>query len=178
MPFLLTKPSTVLDDYSRFSLAWRLCTGMAASDVSARLEAALAFAGLERAKVVHRPRLLSDNGPAYVSGELASWLKTRAMAHTRGKPYHPMTQGKIERWHRSMQNQILLESYDLPGQLESAVGRLVQYYNHERYHQSLNNLTLADVYYGRGTHLLRMRRKIKPRTMHERRRLQRQHKVA
>ena len=92
------------------------------------------------------------------------------MAHTRGKPNHPMTQGKIEHWHRSMQNQILLENYDLPGQLESAVGRLVQYYNYERYHQSLNNLTPADVYYGRGTNILRMRRKIKPRTMHERRR--------
>ena len=100
------------------------------------------------------------------------------MAHTRGKPYHPMTQGKIERWHRSMQNQILLENDDLPGQLESAVGRFAQYYNHERYHQSLNNLTPADVYNRRGTSILRMRRKIKPRTMHERRRLQRQHKVA
>ena len=87
-------------------------------------------------------------------------------------------QGKIERWHRSMQNQILLENDDLPGQLELAAGRLVQYYNHERYHQSLNNLTPADVYYGRGTTLLRVRRKIKPRTMDERRRLQRQKKVA
>ena len=64
--------STVLDDYWRFILAWRLCPGMAASDVSATLEAALAFAGLERAKVVHRPRLLSDNGPSYVSAQLAS----------------------------------------------------------------------------------------------------------
>ena len=78
----------------------------------------------------------------------------------------------------SKKNAILLESDDLPGQLESAVGRLVQYYNHERYHQSLNNLTPADVYYGRGTNILRMRRKIKPRTMNERRRPQRQHKVA
>ena len=89
-----------------------------------------------------------------------------------------MTQGQIERWHPLMQNQILLENHDLPGQLESAVGRLVQYYNHERYHQSLNNLTPADGYYGRGTNLLRMRQKIKPRTMNERRRLQRQNKVA
>ena len=168
--------STVLDDDSRFILAWRLCTGMAASDVAATLEQAVA--GLDQATVVHRPRLLSDNGPSHVSAEFATWLTARAMAHTRGKPYHPMTQGKIERWHRSMQNQILLENDDLPGQLESAIGRLVQYYNHERYHQSLNNLTPADVYYGRGTNVLRMRRKIKPRTMNECRRLQRQNKVA
>ena len=87
-------------------------------------------------------------------------------------------QGKIERWHRSMQNQILLENDDLPGQLELAVGRLVQYYNHERYHQSLNNLTPADVSYGRGTNILCMRRKSKQQTLNERRRLQRQNKVA
>ena len=170
--------STVLDDYSRFILAWRLCTGMAASDVAATLEQALAVAGLDQATVVHRPRLLSDNGPSYVSAELATWLTARAMAHTRGKPYHPMTQGKIERWHRSMQNQILLENYDLPGQLESAVGRFVEYYNHQRYHESLNNLTPADVYNGRGTSILRMRRKIKQQTLNERRRLQRQNKAA
>ena len=108
----------------------------------------------------------------------ATWLTARAMAHTGGKPYHPMTQGKIERWHRSMQNQILLENYDLPGQLESVIGRFVEYYNHQRYHESLNNLTPADVYYGRGTNILRMRRKSKQQTLNERRRLQRQHKVA
>ena len=170
--------STVLDDYSRFILAWRLCTGMAASDVAATLEQALALAGLDRATVVHRPRLLSDNGPSYVSAELATWLTARAMAHTRGKPYHPMTQGKIERWHRSMKNEILLENYYLPGQLESAIGRFVEYYNHERYHESLNNLTPADVYNGRGTSILRMRWKIKQQTLNERRRRHRKNKVA
>ena len=170
--------STVLDDYSRFILAWRLCTGMAASDVSDTLEDALAFADIEQVKVKHRPRLLSDNGPSYVSGELADWLESQNMTHTRGRPYHPMTQGKIERWHRSMKNQILLENYHLPGQLESAIDSFVTYYNHERYHESLNNLTPADVYYGRGTKVLSMRRKIKRRTLKERRRLHYQQKVA
>ena len=121
-----------------------------------------------------RPRLLSDNGPSYVPAELAAGLKARAIA----KPYHPMTQGKIERWHRSMKNEILLENYYLPGQLETAIGRFVEYYNHQRYHESLNNLTPADMYYGRGTRILRMRRKIKQRTMNKRRRLHRQNKVA
>ncbi len=100
------------------------------------------------------------------------------MAHTRGKLYHPMSQGKIERWHRSMKNEILLENYYLPGQLESGIGRFVEYYNHERYHESLNNRTPADVYNGRGTKILRMRRKIKQQTLNERRRLHRQNKVA
>ena len=77
-----------------------------------------------------------------------------------------------------MKNEILLENDCLPGQLESAIGRFVEYYNHERYHESLNNLAPADVYYGRGTNILRMRRKIKQRTMNERRRLHRRNKVA
>ena len=62
---------------------------------AAGVEQALAVAGLDRATLMHRPRLLSDNGPSYVSAELATWLKARAIPHTRGKPYHPMTQGKI-----------------------------------------------------------------------------------
>ena len=102
---------------------------MAAGDVSATLEEALSFAEIEHIKVKHRPRLLSDNGPSYVSGELADWLKQQNMTHTRGQPYHPMTQGKIERWHRSMKNQILLENYYLPGQLQSAIDSFVAYYN-------------------------------------------------
>ena len=89
-----------------------------------------------------------------------------------------MSVPKIERWHRSMKNEVLLENYYLPGQLESAVARFVDYYNHERYHESPNNLTPADVYYGRGTKVLSMRRKIKQRTLNERRRLHFQQKAA
>ena len=100
--------STVLDDYSRYVLAWKLCDGMRARDVSDTLDLALKSSGLETATVKHRPRLLSDNGPSYVSAELKDWLDDHGMGHTRGRPYHPMTQGKIERWHRSMKNQVLL----------------------------------------------------------------------
>ncbi len=58
------------------------------------------------------------------------------MRHTRGKPYHPMTQGKIERWHLSLKSRILLENYYLPGDLERAVADFVDHYNHRRYHES------------------------------------------
>ncbi len=102
--------STVLDDYSRYILAWRLCDGMAAKHVSDTLSLALEKSGLETVNVKHRPRLLSDNGPSYVSAELKDWLNEHGMGHTRGRPYHPMTQGKIERWHRSMKNQVLLKT--------------------------------------------------------------------
>ncbi len=168
----------MLDDYSRFIVAWRLCTAMAASDVSATLEEALAFSELEQVRVVHRPRLLSDNGPSYVSSELAAWVDAQDMTRTRGRPYHPMIQVKIERWHRSMKNEVLLENYYLLGQLQSTVTHFVDDYNHERYHESLNNLTPTDVYYDRGAKILDMRQKINQRTLSERRWLHYQQKVA
>ena len=93
------------------------------------------------------------------------------MTHTRGKPYHPMTQGKIERYHRSMKNQILLENYYLPGQLEQRLAEFVDYYNSRRYHESLNNLTPADVYFDRGQTILTRRSKIRQQTLDQRRRL-------
>jgi len=130
--------STVLDDYSRFIVAWRLCTSMGALDVSNTLDDARAFTGIDQVRVKHKPRLLSDNGPCYIAGELSDYLAEHGMTHTRGRPYHPQTQGKIERWHRSMKNQILLDNYYLPGQLKAALQQFVDYYNHERYHESLN----------------------------------------
>jgi putative transposase len=157
--------STVLDDYSRFIVAWRLCTSMKASDVSDTLDDALAFTKLDHAKVKHKARLLSDNGPCYLSSELAEYLNDNDMTHTRGRPYHPQTQGKIERWHRSMKNQVLLENYYLPNELKTRIGEFVDYYNHERYHESLNNLTPADVYYGRGQTILNRRERIKLKTL-------------
>jgi len=157
--------STVLDDYSRYIVAWRLCTGMGASDVSDTLDDALNFTGLDEARVNHKPRLLSDNGPCYISGELAEYLKDNGLSHTRGRPYHPQTQGKIERWHRSMKNQILLNNYYLPCELQEHLQRFVSYYNHERYHESLNNLTPADVFYGRGEEILEQRDMIKRNTL-------------
>ena len=144
---------------------------MSSSDVSDTLDDALAFTELEHATVKHKPRLLSDNGPCYVSGELSDYLETNNMVHTRGRPYHPQTQGKIERWHRSMKNQILLNNYYFPSELEEHLKRFVNYYNHERYHESLDNLTPADVYYGRGHEILEQRERIKINTLAMRRKM-------
>jgi transposase InsO family protein len=157
--------STILDDYSRFILAWRLCTGMAADDVKHTIEDAIRFTGIREPKVVHRPRLLSDNGPCYISKALGGYLEGEGIRHTRGKPYHPMTQGKIERYHRSMKNILLLDNYYYPSELEYYIGVFVDYYNNHRYHQALNNVTPADVYYGRDREVLTKREQIKKKTM-------------
>lgn len=115
------------------------------------------------------PRLLSDNGSSYVSGDLAEWLEKQRMGHIRGAPYHPQTQGKIERWHQTLKNRILLENYYLPGDLEAQIGRFIDHYNNHRYHESLDNLTPADVYFGRGQAILLERARIKRKTIAQRR---------
>lgn len=167
--------STIMDDYSRYIITWRLCTGMAASDVTDTLADALKAAGLSEEQ---RPRLLSDNGPCYISGELKDWLAENGIDHTRGKPYHPMTQGKIERWHRTMKDRILLEHYYLPGELRQKIEEFVNHYNTRRYHESLNNLTPEDVWLGRGQNILDRRRKIKEKTMKLRKQLYFEKKAA
>jgi hypothetical protein len=96
------------------------------------LNLALRASGLDRAKVIHRPRLLSDNGSSYISSDLAKWLNSQSMQHVRGAPYHPMTQGKIERWHQTLKNRILLENYYLPGDLEAQIAAFVADDNHRR----------------------------------------------
>ena len=161
--------STILDDFSRYIVAWKLCATMRADDVTATLDLALASAGLDHAAVVHRPRLLSDNGASYISGDLAEWLDKKNMRHIRGAPYHPQTQGKIERWHQTLKNRILLDNSYLPGDLEQRIAAFVTHYNHDRYHESLENLTPADVYFGRGQAILQERNRIKRQTIANRR---------
>jgi putative transposase len=132
---------------------------------------------LDRAKIVHRPRLLSDNGPSYISAGFAEWLDKRNMDHVRGAPCHPQTQGKIERWHQTLKNRILLENYYLPGDLEAKIDAFVDHYNDRRYHESLGNLTPADVYFGRTETILLERERIKRDTI-QNRRLQHQKNAA
>ena len=162
--------STVLDDYSRYIIAWKLFKTMAASDVQETLDMALEATGVtQEVRVRHRPRLLSDNGPCYVSQELKDYLRQQGLEHTRGAPYHPMTQGKIERYHRSMKNVVKLEHYYYPWDLERAIGQFVEHYNHHRYHESLNNVTPGDVFFGRASQILSRRERIKQRTLVQRR---------
>jgi len=106
--------SSVLDDFSRYIVAWKLCTGMRAEDVTATLDLALRASGLEGATPADRPRLLSDNGSSYIAGDLARWLEDHKSKHVRGAPYHPMTQGKIERWHQTLKTAFYWKTTSCP----------------------------------------------------------------
>ena len=83
------------------------------------------------------------------------------MDQVHGRPNHPQTQGKIERYHRTMINVVKLDNYFAPEELEAALEKFVYRYNNERYHESLNNLTPADVYFGRGELILKERERLK-----------------
>lgn len=159
--------STVLDDYSRYIVHWELCKSMGTPDVERTVNNALKKASLTKHQ---RPKLLSDNGPCYVSKELKSYLKDQEMDHIRGRPFHPQTQGKIERYHRTMKNVVKLEYYYFPGELEQRLHDFVVYYNTKRYHESLNNCTPEDVYLNRHKKVLERRSLIKKESMKKRRR--------
>ncbi len=144
--------STVRDDYSPKILAWKLCSAMRAEDVKKTLDLAIQLMGVYDARIEVRPRLLSDNGPSHISKRLQEYLKEQEMGHTRGKPFHPMTQVKIERYHQSLKNIILLDNYFLPMQLEAKIQRRVEY-----------------KYLGREEKIFMRRRKIKKQTIRRRR---------
>lgn len=158
--------STVLDDYSRFIITWELRANMTSEDVKPSIIKALQISGLTKNTA---PRLLSDNGPCYISSDIKSFLREQGIKPINGKPCHPQTQGKIERYHRTMKNVVKLENYYSPEDLERALAQFVDFYNHKRYHESLKNLTPADVYHGRAEKILKERARIKRETMKIRR---------
>lgn len=159
--------STVLDDYSRYIVHWELCSNMKVDDVKRTVNTAIV-----KAKLITKqpPRLLSDNGSCYIATELKTYLKDQhQMEQVHGRPNHPQTQGKIERYHRTMKNVVKLNNYYTPEELENALEKFVHTYNNERYHESLQNLTPADVYYGRGEQILQESQKLKKQAMNQRR---------
>ena len=165
--------STVLDDYSRYIVGWELCTGMRAEDAESTVRKALAHANLPKDK---RPKLLSDNGSSYIAKEFKDFLEEEKIRPIHGRPLHPQTQGKIERYNRSLKNYIKLENYYSTEELERAVEKFVDHYNHHRYHESIDNLTPAQVYYNKGAEVLQKRKRTKARTL-KRRRQQHRHSI-
>jgi putative transposase len=158
--------STILDDYSRYIIYWELCKTMMTEDVKRSVDKAMALAGLRKGQ---RPILLSDHGSCYIAADLKDFLDKRCIRPIHGKICHPQTQGKIERYHRSMKNVVNLDHYYCPEELTAAITEFVNYYNNQRYHESLDNVTPADVYWGRKEQILKRRDKIKRQSLQARR---------
>jgi putative transposase len=159
---------TVMDDYSRFILAWELKSDMAANSLIDVVQKAVDATGMADIPVEDRTVLLSDNGAGYVSRQFGEYLRLVRVRHIVASPYHPQTNGKIERYHRSLKGEINQLPYDMPSELEKAIAAFIDYYNYRRYHEGLGDVTPYDVYTARHLEILRKRKEAKSRTLAER----------
>ena len=167
--------SSIMDDHSRFIIHHELCATMQTPDVARNVEAALEKTGLTKDR---RPKILSDNGSCYVSQDIKSFMKEKGITQVHGAPMHPQTQGKIERYHRSMKNVVKLHHYYSFSDLQRAIDEYIEYYNNERYHESLGNCTPASVYNGTHHKILEQRKILKQKSMQKRRRNHQRFKAA
>jgi transposase InsO family protein len=160
---------TVMDDYSRFILSWELKSDMAAGSLIDVVQLAVDLTGITGVPVEDRTVLLSDNGPGYLSRQFGEYLRLIGIKHIVAAPYHPQTNGKIERYHRTIKGEINLVPYDMPVELEEAIKAFIEYYNYRRYHEGLGDVTPYDVYTGRHPEIIQRRKEVKNRTLQARR---------
>jgi putative transposase len=159
---------TVMDDYSRFILARELKSDMAAGSLIDVVQKAVDSTGMTDVPVEDRTLLLSDNGPGYLSRQFSEYLRLVGIRHIIAFPYHPQTNGKIERYHRTIKGEINLVPYVMPGELKEAIRASIEYYNYRRYHEGLVDVTPYDVYAGRHLEVIQRRKKAKNRTLQAR----------
>jgi transposase InsO family protein len=160
---------TVMDDYSRFILGWDLKTDMAGSSLEDVVQLAVDATGMTDVPVEDRTMLLSDNGAGYISQQFNEYLRLVGIRHITASPFHPQTNGKIERYHRSLKGEISRVPYEMPSELREAIRAFIEYYNYRRYHEALGNVTPYDVYSGKHLEIIRRRKEAKSRTLEERR---------
>ena len=121
--------------------------------------------GMTDVPVEDRTVLLSDNGPGYLSRQFNDYLGLVGIRHLIAAPYHPQTNGKIERYHRTIKGEINLVPYEMPGELKEAMKAFIKYYNYRRYHEGLGDVTPYDVYTGRHLGIIQKRREVKSKTL-------------
>jgi putative transposase len=159
---------SVLDDFSRKIIGWKLQSGMTAEDFAEVIEIACESSNVAPDNM---PKVVSDRGPALISEDFGEYLEAKGIGHILAAPYHPQTNGKIERYHKSLKNQIHLQVWECPNELKGEIGRFIKFYNSKRYHESLGNVTPDDVYFGRRDKIIEDRKSKKLKTMRYRRKM-------
>ena len=154
----------MLDDYSRFILAWKLERDMTAGSLLEAVQDAIDATGMTDVPIEDRTKLLTDNGAGYVSHTFAAYLRLVGIRHIFAAPYHPQTNGKLERYHRTLKEDVNQVPYDVPSDLIAAVAAFVDYYNFRRYHTALGDVTPADVLEGRREQVLLRRKEVRQQT--------------
>jgi len=159
---------TVMDDFSRFILSWDLKLDMSGRSLEDVVQQAVDFTGMTDVAVEDRTVLLSDNGAGYICQQFNEYLHLVGIRHITASPFHPQTNGKIERYHRTMKEGINQIPYDMPSELKEAIRAFIEYYNYRRYHEGLGNVTPYDVYTGKSIEIIQRRKEVKSRTLNER----------
>jgi len=169
---------TVMDDYSRIILAWKLQLDMTSGSLIQVVQLAIDATGMTEVPLEDRTRLLSDNGSGYVSRAFRDYLGLVGIRHILAAPYHPQTNGKLERYHQSIKHEVNQVPYEVPGDREVAISGFVDYCNNRRYHKALGNVSPDDVLHGRREGILIRRREVKAQTLQWRQRYNRQRRVS
>jgi putative transposase len=159
---------SVLDDYSRFILAWDLKLDMTAQSISEVVQQAVEWTGMAQVPVEDRTRFLSDRGPGFLARALEDYLRMLEIRHIYCSPYHPQTNGKLERFHETLKARLNLLVFTSPEALREAMAEFIEFYKYRRYHEGIGNVTPADVYYGRREEILKRRKEQKQATLKRR----------
>ncbi len=130
---------SLLDGYSRYIVHWELRESMKEFDTEVVVQRAL-----EKYPGEH-PRIITDNGPQFISRDFKQFIRLMGLTHVRTSPYYPQSNGKLERWHGSIKRECIRPA--CPGTLEEAlrlVSSYVDSYNHVRLHSALGYIAPAD----------------------------------
>ena len=159
---------SVMDDYSRFIPAWKLQVDMTSPSLIDVVQDAVDRTGMSDVPVEDRTKLLSDNGSGYISRAFQEYVQLVGIRHIFTAPYHPQTNGKLERYHQTLKRSVNQVVYDVPVDLQQAIGEFVEFYNHRRYHKALKDVTPSDMLEERRDQILARRKEAKTRSLERR----------
>jgi putative transposase len=135
---------SVLDGYSRFLVHWELRASMTEAEIEIVLQRA-------REKYPEaKPRVISDNGPQFLARDFKEFIRIAGMTHVRTSPYYPQSNGKLERWHKSLKSECIRPGTPLSQQdAERLIHQYVDHYNQVRLHSAIGYVTPMDMLVGR-----------------------------